>query len=506
MIEKRGILQCNLIAVATLVFACLSFADDADSIQVPVATGGWVYDYDIQLGDNSTLGPLQRWAAANSKEEIFLVGGVALDIPWQSHYGDGLIVKLSPKGIPLWGKTIGGPKADYFQFISRTSDDGSILAGYTNTSGYYFVETDGPIWLVKLKADGTLVWQKSYVSPVKGDATIDYLAQTTDKGYVLVTEGEKSGCCILKLDQNGAIVWQRAYPRVFWDVLGFWDGRQGFARTADNGLFLPTSDTTPSGDVSWPSLVKFDSSGAVAWEKLYTFPILPDTDNYGMTASNCRVTETVDGNYAIAGLGTMATSDQYLYAVKVSPSGDPLWSSVIKLPINIEMFTKAKVDGILPTSDNGITVSFKWEDSSADNQGERDVIHFNKAGIVSSCNRWIQNANADNPFVSSEYAFSSHLKDGGGLGISDVGNIDDDGTGGRLIRWSNTARFGNGSQCTPSTKKWIATPGTCTSIDIDVSNYPTPSQAHFKVVPTKYPLVTMNPKKGDIIIVSAVCK
>src|SRR6266536_2308820 len=73
------------------------------------------------------------------------------------------IVRLDAAGNLLWQKALGGSDDDYGSAVQQTTDGGFIVGGYSesnngdvsgNHGGYDF-------WIVKLSADGNLLWQKS---------------------------------------------------------------------------------------------------------------------------------------------------------------------------------------------------------------------------------------------------------------------------------------------------------------------------------------------------------
>ena len=141
------------------------------------------------------------------------------------------VIKLNAKGGELWQKTIGGNGMEKLLSIAQTKDGGYILGG---TSSSDKTEADTPdvyaknensrgnldYWVVKLKTDGTIAWQKTigglYVDELKS------IHQTIDGGYILggysnsPVSGDKTennfglgDYWIVKLDENGTIEWQR---------------------------------------------------------------------------------------------------------------------------------------------------------------------------------------------------------------------------------------------------------------------------------------------------------
>jgi hypothetical protein len=74
-------------------------------------------------------------------------------------------LKAQTAPIKLWDKTFGGSWDDYLTDVKATSDGGYILGG-ESASGISGDKTqnsqgDYDYWVVKLHANGTLIWDKT---------------------------------------------------------------------------------------------------------------------------------------------------------------------------------------------------------------------------------------------------------------------------------------------------------------------------------------------------------
>ena len=131
---------------------------------------------------------------------------------------DAWVVKLDNDGDTEWQKAYGGTQNDYGQFIYMTSDGGYILGGATLSFG----AGGADFWVLKLDEDGDIVWQKAY-----GGADDDWLRTirpTLDGGYIAAGQTSSFGAgdydgWVLKLDGSGNIEWQKTFggekPDVF---------------------------------------------------------------------------------------------------------------------------------------------------------------------------------------------------------------------------------------------------------------------------------------------------
>jgi hypothetical protein len=96
-----------------------------------------------------------------------------------------LLMHVDSQGNVLWQKGYGGVNGNFIRSqaisASATSDDGYILAGYTNI---FLQEFDG--WLVKTDADGNIEWQNLYsgTEPTGFNSVVlNDIIQTSDGGY-----------------------------------------------------------------------------------------------------------------------------------------------------------------------------------------------------------------------------------------------------------------------------------------------------------------------------------
>jgi uncharacterized repeat protein (TIGR01451 family) len=127
---------------------------------------------------------------------------------------DAWVVKLSSLGTIEWVKNLGGSNAEEAYTIVQTSDGGFLMAGYSDSKDgdvkTSFGVTDG--WLVKLSAQGVILWEKSYGSTYHDN--IRHILPTLDGGYLLAGEGLltndvndlKKGLCLIKLTSEDKVI------------------------------------------------------------------------------------------------------------------------------------------------------------------------------------------------------------------------------------------------------------------------------------------------------------
>ncbi len=169
---------------------------------------------------------------ANSKGEIIkekTFGGSMSDIPddfkvledgsylmtgWQDSKGaggfDAWMIKLSPEGEKLWGKTYGDTGDDIIETM-HVVDDGLFLAGRTDSKGKGG-GTDA--WLMKVDFEGEVIWEKTYgwdkyddfrdiENAADGSLIVTGITHSMGKG--------SSDIWVMKMDLSGQVSWVKTF-------------------------------------------------------------------------------------------------------------------------------------------------------------------------------------------------------------------------------------------------------------------------------------------------------
>jgi hypothetical protein len=141
----------------------------------------------------------QAYSVQQTSDSGYIVAGMTYD---SSMSYQAWLIKTDASGDTLWTRTYGGTSTDYAQSVQQTSDDGYIVAGYTNRYSSYF-----QVYLVKTDASGGLLWERGYGYP-----GYDYdfgmsVRQTSDSGYIIAgyTDNYGSGdkVYLIKTDADG---------------------------------------------------------------------------------------------------------------------------------------------------------------------------------------------------------------------------------------------------------------------------------------------------------------
>ncbi len=365
-----------------------SGADYANSIQ-QTADGGFIVagytnsfggpDWDawvVKLNKDGTVAWQKTYGGsgtdtANSIQQTadggYIVAGSTDSAGAGNH--DVWVVKLNADGTVAWQKTYGGSGADYAFSIQQTADGGYIVAGSTASSG----AGNDDAWVLKLNADGSVAWQKTY-----GDSGYDRansVQQTTDGGYIVAGYADSSDTgvgydvWVLKLNADGTVAWERTY--------GGSSADQAFAvqQTADGGYIVAGYTDSSFGAGSHDALVlKLNADGTVAWQKAYG----------GSSADQAfAVQQTADGGYIVAGrtysFGTGSGYDAWV--LKLNADGSVAWQKTYGNVGHDEY-----ASSIRQTADGGYIVA-GYTDSVISGNTDAWVLKLDLEGnILGSCN------------------------------------------------------------------------------------------------------------------------
>lgn len=159
-----------------------------------------------------------------------------------------------------WSHIYGGGKDNFISSVKPTNDGGYIAAGWIYSNGAW----QSDMWILKLDATGNVDWQKTYGG--SGYDSANSIQQTSDGGYIVAGYANSFGAgggdaWVLKLDANGAVVWQKAYGGLNsdWAV--------SIQQTNDGGYIVAGGTNSFGAGQSDIWILKLDTAGNVVWAK-----------------------------------------------------------------------------------------------------------------------------------------------------------------------------------------------------------------------------------------------
>jgi hypothetical protein len=262
---------------------------------------------------------------------------------------DGYVLKINGSGIIQWQKLLGGSAADNILNIKKTADGGYIATGYSsssNTGTLTGITSNGgqDVWVIKLDVNGNTQWQK-----LLGGSSSESgysIQQTTDNGFIIAGWSQSSNTgtltgitsnggvdfYIIKLDVNGNLLWQKLLGGTLVDY-----GRS-VEQTADGGLIVAgySSSSNTGTLIGFTSnglndgwILKLDGSGNVQWQKLLGGSA--DEDIYS-------IVQTIDGGYIFTGSssssntgtlsGIVSNGSVDVWVAKMNSAGTVQWQKL----------------------------------------------------------------------------------------------------------------------------------------------------------------------------------
>lgn len=172
------------------------------------------------------------------------------------------LIKTDGKGDTVWTKKYGGKYNDVCHSVLETSDNGYIICGFTKFSA----NENDDVWLIKTDINGKKIWSKTYGGI--GEDQAFSLQKTSDEGYIIAGSTDSFGAgkldmLLIKTNNNGDELWTRTYG-------GTGDDQAlSVQQTNDGGyILLGSTDSYGAGRLDM-LLIKTDAFGDTLWRRIY---------------------------------------------------------------------------------------------------------------------------------------------------------------------------------------------------------------------------------------------
>jgi hypothetical protein len=244
------------------------------------------------------------------------------------------IMKLDESGALVWSYVIDSGSLQMLFSLAETEDHGIVAFG--NFADY------SSTYIIKLDENGNKLWEKAYSTTV-GGLTAQWACPAHGDGGFLFGGGE----CGLKFyatrcDANGDVVWTHQFHALSGQYGGYLDC---MVQAADGGYFA-TFNNYVAPDLDW-GLIKINGSGAFEWAKV------SDDVVYNNVVKATVATAT--GGVAVLGVSYNTQlpngSQQNMTLTTFDSAGNRLSHHVYDYPESIQP------EGIIQTSDGGFIVT-----------------------------------------------------------------------------------------------------------------------------------------------------
>ena len=299
----------NLNSVNTIVQITGKTSLDGQAHQKYYGLTGYIPGWNTTIGGTKDD---EAFAIAKTTDSGYIVA--AETTSFGAGGWDIMLLKLDANGNLLWNKTYGGPGTDYVNCIIQTYDGGYLTCGPTNSYGNGGFD----IMLLKTDASGNMQWNKTLGT--KQDEYSYGVTQTKDGGYIAVGTNSSTffvngtgsvDVFLVKTDALGNLQWNKPYVTVDGYGMGF-----NVLQTSD-GYVFSSAGFYGAGEHDF-GITKTDTQGNVVWFK-----------SFGGNATDiCRsLVATTDGGYALAGLtNSFGNGLHDVWLVKLDSTGSMVWN------------------------------------------------------------------------------------------------------------------------------------------------------------------------------------
>jgi uncharacterized delta-60 repeat protein len=263
---------------------------------------------------------------------------------------DAWVIRLDAAGGVLWEKTYGGKLADEASSIAALPDGGFILAGSTQSWDF----TKGDAWLIRLDANGEVLWEKTYGNKLAAFTSIAVLAEggfmAAGKLHEKPVSTWKSVAWVLRLDASGNILWEQS-------VRGEEARASSIAQLADGSFAAAANVHSRNSDENGVHIIRLGAGGTILSDRTFR-----DLEN-GTAQS---ISALPGGGFAVAGWTySDAEHKTYAWVLNFGPEDELRWERRLGgAPFKFKFLEKAlgsvRGDGamsVAPAADGGLIVA-----------------------------------------------------------------------------------------------------------------------------------------------------
>lgn len=286
------------------------------------------------------------------------------------------IIKIDDNGEIVWQKTFGGTSSENARSIIPTNDGNYLIAGYTSSNDGDISSNQGSsdVWIVKLNDFGSIIWQKTFGSS-ESDHAYDIVETIFGEIYVCgYSEGSNGDVSnnngstdfwILKLNAEGNLIWEKSFGG------SESDNAQALC-LKENGVVCVGETYSNDYDVdgfhglldTW--VVAVDSLGNLQWQRPYGGTNGDEGDDIAQLSNN---------DFIFTGRSSVANGDVTenkgaidYWVVSIDSLGVINWQKSIggsdedhSYGIAITADSQIVVNGVSESSDFDVTATFTFE-------------------------------------------------------------------------------------------------------------------------------------------------
>ena len=229
---------------------------------------------------------------------------------------DGILLNAGTDGVVNWSRTFNDTmdNNDYVKSMVITSDGGVVTVSNVNLN-------NDNLLVAKHTENGALVW--SHLYSINGGSIVPWkIIQTMDNSFVVtgrtIIGGDIHGF-ILKLSQDGNVVWSKTLPWVD-HVVGVQQlDTNEYVFCAFDGSYNGVNDTLANGH-NVIFVFKTDTNGYIMWSRSFY------NNAYHDEFYPTDIVKTMDASVAICGYMAVINNKFDAFIMKIKETGVLLWA------------------------------------------------------------------------------------------------------------------------------------------------------------------------------------
>ncbi len=261
------------------------------------------YDWSGNQVWTKNIGGSEGYSVRQTSDGGYIAAGNAADNLY--------LAKTDANGNKQWDKEFQGPDAGQVNGFSvqQTSDGGYIVVGEVEASS-----GEWNMYLIKTDASGNKQWIANY-GPADSEVRTYSVWANSDGSYIVgghIKAGYNEKPLLVKVDANGNVLWGKTYEGPG-EYDNFASDMYSVQETRDGGYIYSGSNNRVM------YLLKTDASGNKQWDNVYG-----PTD--GVAGAN-SVQQTWDGGFIMAGFYPKPDGPNMMEVVRTDASGKELWEN-----------------------------------------------------------------------------------------------------------------------------------------------------------------------------------
>ena len=164
------------------------------------------------------------------------------------------IIKISELGTLIWEKSFGGDQVDEARSISQMADGNYLVIVDTRSSNIDVSQNNGAadVWIIKISPEGSLIWEKTL-----GGSSFDVgrsISKTQDDGFLIAGNSRSSDgvldinngqndALVMKINNSGYLEWQKTIGGTEVDFFN------GVEELIDGSIVAVGDSSSSNGDI-----------------------------------------------------------------------------------------------------------------------------------------------------------------------------------------------------------------------------------------------------------------